>query len=683
MENIESDYESSDEHIKSSLPSDSICKRPIIHSPSMNIENTNINNCHEIRPIEDDQEIPEVYESNPKQNDFIKNDIQKSSKVVQLESQESDEEPVSIRNTINSKPVLFVRPHHLKTSRSGSRKNQRKSQGSSSTSRNFNPYSIPATSRALETSRDSSERDLHKRKRSFTNKNSDIMSQNLIKKQIQTTVEYLSQNGYISFPNFLQALYLLQITTCLGRVNLPNHESASRAKAYREQVERREFEFATNLWNIINKFLFNYVDSVICIDFLTILLSKNPLDNVDLVEEYLSEVSIVDNIPEEEILKNIETNRDIFVEHPWSIQHLFYEYLTNLKQPVQITRQIKGPLAQVKLIETLNEHYKEYTFKPKISKKSKQIEKQKKEEAIHHINSFIEEQEALKNETPQIESSEMFQRKKSVNISRRKKSLKGSKIDDWLNRSHDHSTHNRLYNEAKILDAKLMHQRKIHWHSGEDGCTFQPRLVTNPEKTRKLCAARTKSLESQLSTTKLKQRTRNIKSQNAVNSVQNNRIMTKASISKKKPRQKGMKNYLKILREKEMIKNQSMNMSKAQADVNEDNHEGPQSSSKGEDKKREPLGMMKNSGSRNNMPAQPKKTILIPYKHSYKDKDTKGDIIELKIHYTKTKCATLHVTKDSNPRDVAKGFCKTYGLGKSMYDSLVAVITKKKEKWKL
>ena len=50
-------------------------------------------------------------------------------------------------------------------------------------------------------------------KHSFTNKNSDFLSQNLVKKQIQTTVEYLSQNGYISFSNFLQVLYLLQITS--------------------------------------------------------------------------------------------------------------------------------------------------------------------------------------------------------------------------------------------------------------------------------------------------------------------------------------------------------------------------------------------------------------------------------------------------------------------------------------
>ena len=83
---------------------------------------------------------------------------------------------------------------------------------------------------------------------------SNFLSQNLVKKQIQTTIEYLSQNGYISFSNFLQALYLLQITNCLGRVNAPNEKSATRAKHYREQLERKEFEFATNLWNIINRY---------------------------------------------------------------------------------------------------------------------------------------------------------------------------------------------------------------------------------------------------------------------------------------------------------------------------------------------------------------------------------------------------------------------------------------------
>jgi len=167
----------------------------------------------------------------------------------------------------------------------------------------------------------------------------------------------------------------------------PIHKSAKRGKQYREQLERKEFEFATNLWNIINKYLFNYVDSVICIDFLTILLSKDPLENVDLAEEYLNDVSIGDDLPEDEVKKNREMNDNIYVKNPWPIRLLFKEYITHLQQPMQITRQIKGPIGQVKLIETLNEHYKEYTFKPKINQKSKYIERKKKEEAIAIIQS--------------------------------------------------------------------------------------------------------------------------------------------------------------------------------------------------------------------------------------------------------------------------------------------------------
>lgn len=152
----------------------------------------------------------------------------------------------------------------------------------------------------------------------------------------------------------------------MGRVNQINKGSAARGKQYRDVLEKREFEFATNLWNIINRYLFNYVDSVICIDFLTILLSRDPLDNVGLAEQYLNDVSKIDDIPQEELKKNRQMNDNIYVKKPWPIEKLFSEYLANFKQPVQLTRQIKGPIGQVKLIETLNEHYKHYTFKPKI-----------------------------------------------------------------------------------------------------------------------------------------------------------------------------------------------------------------------------------------------------------------------------------------------------------------------------
>lgn len=69
---------SSENHMKSSLPSDSICKRPMEHTPinnsmgegDLNSNNYNNYNRHnkfnEFGEIEDDQSIPQIYESNPK-----------------------------------------------------------------------------------------------------------------------------------------------------------------------------------------------------------------------------------------------------------------------------------------------------------------------------------------------------------------------------------------------------------------------------------------------------------------------------------------------------------------------------------------------------------------------------------------------------------------------------------------
>lgn len=95
-------------------------------------------------------------------------------------------------------------------------------------------------------------------------------------------------------------------------------------------------------------------------------------------------------------------NENIYVKKPWSIERLFSEYLKNFKQPVQLTRQIKGPIGQVKLIETLNEHYKDYTFKPKIWSMSKEIEEKKRMEARQK---FSQLQESISGMNPEDSSN--------------------------------------------------------------------------------------------------------------------------------------------------------------------------------------------------------------------------------------------------------------------------------------
>lgn len=90
------------------------------------------------------------------------------------------------------------------------------------------------------------------------------------------------------------------------------------------------------------------------------------MDNVGLAEQYLESVSSVDDLPKAEIIKNRAANQALYIAQPWSVYKLFSEYLKVFKPPVQLTRNIKGPITQMKSLEILNEHYKDYTFKPKI-----------------------------------------------------------------------------------------------------------------------------------------------------------------------------------------------------------------------------------------------------------------------------------------------------------------------------
>ena len=132
------------------------------------------------------------------------------------------------------------------------------------------------------------------------------------------------------------------------------------------------------------------------------------------------------------------------------------------------------------------------------------------------------------------------------------KSIDFSKQSDWLNRSHDHSPHERLYNEAKHMDAKLNHRIRMYRKPDVDGCTFQPKLITNSKLTRRLWASRVKSMESRNSMLqqsiqalypgKFKVNMKNIVADNSFNSP-DNRVLSSKSSNKRKKSQR-MKNYL-------------------------------------------------------------------------------------------------------------------------------------------
>jgi hypothetical protein len=75
---------------------------------------------------------------------------------------------------------------------------------------------------------------------------------------------------------------------------------------YEKQVQ--EVEFVNQLWNKINKYLFNFIDSVILIDALITMFTKNELEGVPELSKYLSDVANITEDNNEEVQKNMKHN---------------------------------------------------------------------------------------------------------------------------------------------------------------------------------------------------------------------------------------------------------------------------------------------------------------------------------------------------------------------------------------
>lgn len=120
------------------------------------------------------------------------------------------------------------------------------------------------------------------------------------------------------------------------------------------------------------------------------MLSKDQLENVKLAEEYIHQVSTIEGLPEDQLKKNRMMNDKIYIRSPWSVEKLFKEYLEHFKEPIQLTRHIQGPIRQAKQFQTITEHFKDCTFKPKISSMSKEIEKNKRFEAKQKASELCE-----------------------------------------------------------------------------------------------------------------------------------------------------------------------------------------------------------------------------------------------------------------------------------------------------
>lgn len=150
----------------------------------------------------------------------------------------------------------------------------------------------------------------------------------------------------------------------------------------------------------------------------------------------------------------------------------------------------QGPIRKSRIIETLNDHFREWTFKPKISGTSNKIISQKRKQVMQNFSfmkqSIMSQSRESLNDRTNIQDhpvhSTFDHRKRSVAQPDPSESILGSfKMNSWLNRSIDQWTHSRLYNDAKYHNARKMHLKRMHKIPGHQECTFQPKLVTGSQ----------------------------------------------------------------------------------------------------------------------------------------------------------------------------------------------------------
>lgn len=139
-------------------------------------------------------------------------------------------------------------------------------------------------------------------------------------------------------------------------------------------------------------------------------------------------------------------------------------------------KSFKGPIRQNKMIETLNDHYRDYTFKPRICSTSKEIVKRKRLQAMQEFSDMKSSMEGAltqnttthpnfhhsrNNTSHTFDASRKHMRAKTRRNTHVESIIESHRMTSWLNRSLDQNTHSRLYNDAKYHNARNMHRKRL------------------------------------------------------------------------------------------------------------------------------------------------------------------------------------------------------------------------------
>ena len=80
----------------------------------------------------------------------------------------------------------------------------------------------------------------------------------------------------------------------------------------RKARQKKEHEMAKQLWSKINKFLFNFIDSIILIDILINLFLNATKKGVEEFDAYIHDITNIIEISPEEIGRNLKRNSTVY-----------------------------------------------------------------------------------------------------------------------------------------------------------------------------------------------------------------------------------------------------------------------------------------------------------------------------------------------------------------------------------
>ncbi|CAI2383475.1 unnamed protein product [Moneuplotes crassus] len=216
------------------------------------------------------------------------------------------------------------------------------------------------------------------RKRSLLSRRSQDLASGITRRKILAITEGLSSNGFISYPNFLRVLNDLKLTSFCGNdaaQEILEHYNFSSSQSQDQQelpAEIQEFlkeqQFCKQLWNRMNQFLFNFIDSIILIDVLEIFMTKQEQAAINEFDNYVQGISKTTDISPGDIAENLKRNRDLEVKEIWTTKRIFKYFLK--KKPANYhDKGYFGPYAARRMTRIYAEHKKEYSFSPRIIRK--------------------------------------------------------------------------------------------------------------------------------------------------------------------------------------------------------------------------------------------------------------------------------------------------------------------------